>query len=70
MKYILICVVLILVLILTSSVKYQEPLMQFDEIIIVPLTTFPKKEAEITFAPVPKATPLSEENTVIPRVNA
>ena len=44
--------------------------MQFEEITIVPVTTLPKKEAEITFAPVPKATPLSDENTVIPRVNA
>jgi hypothetical protein len=62
MKYILICIFLFLILILALNVNYQEPLMQFEEITISPLTTFAKKEAVITFAPVPDVTHFSVDN--------
>jgi hypothetical protein len=56
MKYIFIVILLLLVTIIASNTKYQEPLMQFDNIVIVPITTFPKKN-DITITPVSKPKP-------------
>jgi hypothetical protein len=50
MKYIIICILLFILLVVTFSNK--ESFMQFEQITTVPISTFANKDIELTFVPI------------------